>query len=160
MDVKKFQAVYYTARLLHPKVKVTARIPMAIARQETALGTTGVGVSCNNLFGMNKPASRKTTATGATAKGVAIFNSKESSILDFVIYCEQMGLYTDDDLAARINTLKYNTNPAYPGIIDKIIAQQMPEIIPPAKFVAVASAGAIGVACGIKLVSTLLGKLS
>jgi flagellum-specific peptidoglycan hydrolase FlgJ len=160
MDAKRFQAVYYAARLLHPKVKVTARIPLAVATQETSLGTAGVGVSCNNLFGMNKPVLRKTTATGANAGGLAIFNSHESSILDYVIFLEQLGMYTDDLLAKYIKDLKYNRNPAYPGKIDRIIAQQMPTIIPPAQFVAVASASAIGVICGIKLVATLFNKLS
>jgi hypothetical protein len=109
---------------------------------------------------MNKPSSRKTTATGATAKGIAIFDSKESSIMDFLLYLDQLELYTDDALALRINSLKYNTNPAYPGTIEKIIAQQMPDIIPPARFVALGTAGAIGVVCGIKLVSTIISKLS
>jgi hypothetical protein len=153
MDVKYFQAVYYAARLLHPKVKVTARIPMAVARQETGLGTTGVGISCNNLFGMNKPTLRKTTASGATAKGLAIFNTKEASILDYVIFLEQLGLYTDEKLWAYIKDLKYNRNPAYPPTIDKIIAMQNQTIVPPAKFAALATVSAIATFLGIKMIA-------
>lgn len=159
MDVKRFQAVYYAARLLHPKVKVSARIPMAIARQETSMGLKGVGVSCNNLFGMNKPDVRKTMAIGANAGGLAIFNTQEASILDFILFLEQLGLYTDDLLYSYIKRLVYNKNAAYPGYIDKILVLQAPDLIPAAKFYAAGAAALGGAACAVKLATVVIKKL-
>lgn len=138
---------------------MSARIPMAQSALEAgSTWNSNLAKTANNLFGMKKPVVRKTTAIGQTASGFAVFTSQYSSINDFILFLDQLGLYTDEKLMDYIVAKKYTPDAGYVAKLNRIMAEQNPQLVPPAQFIALGTAGAIGLACGIKLISTLVNK--
>lgn len=154
MNAKTFQAAFYAARLLHPEVKVTARIPMAQSALEAgSTWNSNLALTANNLFGMKKPVLRKTTAIGETAKGFAVFSSQLSSINDYILFLSQLGLTTNEKLLAYIKEGKYTKDAGYLSKLNQIMDQQTPTLLNPIQMGAYATAGAIALALGVKLVN-------
>lgn len=157
MDAKTFQAMYYAARLLSPKVKVTAAIPMAQSKLEAGANwDSPLAKAANNLFGMKQPVIRKTTSVGPNAKGFAVFTTQYQSIRDFVLFLEQLGMYTDADLYKYIQSGRYTPDSGYLAKVEKIMAQQASQMISPAKVVGVATVAGIGALFGLHLLNKSL----
>lgn len=145
MDSQRFQEIFYAARLLTPGVSVSARIPLAQAQKETQLGTTGVGVSYNNLFGMKQPVLRKTLSLGASSSGFSTFSSHLQSIRDYLLFLHDLGLTDDGKLMAYISAGKYAPgNKTYVPTLNKIIEGQAPQLINPLRLYAKAGGIVLG----------------
>jgi flagellum-specific peptidoglycan hydrolase FlgJ len=157
MNAKAFQAWFYAARLFHPKVKVTPRIPMAQSALEAGPDwNSNLALTANNLFGMKKPTVRKTYATGQTASGFAQYPSQAWSVADYVLFLDQLGLYTDDKLLAYIQTGKYTPDKGYLTKLQRIVNEQNTLLVDPAKIVGLTTVTAIATFFGIKELAKLL----
>lgn len=149
--------MFYAARLLSPKVKVGPAIPMAQSKLEAGANwDSPLAKAANNLFGMKQPVVRKTTSVGPNAKGFAVFTSQYQSIRDFVLFLEQLGLYTDADLYKYIQDKKYTPDAGYLVKVNKLMAQQTSELINPVKTAGLVVAGTVTTVFGIKVLSKLL----
>jgi flagellum-specific peptidoglycan hydrolase FlgJ len=154
MNARLFQYWFYAARFLHPKVKVTARIPMAQSALEAGSNwNSNLALTANNLFGMKMPKIRKTTATGQTASGFAQFSSQASSVLDYVMFLEQLGLYTDTDLLNYIIQGKYTPDKGYLTKLTRIQTEQASLLMHPALVPITAGVTALATFFGIKTIA-------
>lgn len=124
MTNNQFQLLFYAVRAAHPSCwDITARLPLAIAKQETGNFTAHAFSAYNNLFGMTAPNARNTTATNKGSGKVATFNSLFDGMSDFFLWCEAFELKNDQAVQKFVDDLRYNKNPAYPGLVGKIATQ-------------------------------------
>lgn len=85
-----------------------SRYITAQSAHETGNFTSAIFIENNNLFGMKRPAVRKTLATGEN-KGHAVFKTIEDSIKDFQIYFYNFKyLSSYPSLATYVKSLKRN----------------------------------------------------
>ncbi|RYE91477.1 MAG: hypothetical protein EOO37_00095 [Cytophagaceae bacterium] len=142
MTNKQFQLLFYAVRLAHPLCTITAKLPLAISRQETGSWAAHSFEAYNNLFGMTAPNARNTTATNKGSNKVATFSSVMDSMSDFFLWAEAFELKSDQDLQKFIDDLRYNKSAAYPPAIAKMTKQVAPDLLPAALFSPIAVGGA------------------
>jgi flagellum-specific peptidoglycan hydrolase FlgJ len=158
MTAKTFQYWFYAARLLHPNVKVTARIPLAQSALESgSTWNSHMATAYNNFFGMTKPVLRKFTASGTytTPKGVVFltYSSPLQCISDYLMFLDQLGLTTDDKLQAYIDSGRYTKDAGYKQHLQRVVNEQGPLLVNPSQVAVIASAAALATFFGIKQIA-------
>ncbi len=156
MSLRVFQMLFYIARLAHPTVRVSARIPMAQTVLETGQWTSNLAVNAKNIFGMMFPQARNTTAIDKTAQGFAVYRSQFDCIKDYFLWLEAMNLLNDAALDGFIAANRYAADPKYYTKIQANIHAQAPALVSPLQLAGATTAAALAGFFGFKAIKSLV----
>jgi flagellum-specific peptidoglycan hydrolase FlgJ len=100
---------------MNPSIIVSPAIVMAQSRLETGNYMSNLCLSANNLFGMNYPKCRPTTANGANEYGFAVYKSWYDSVKDMKLFQDYYKKQGKDlsNYFEFLSTIGYAEDPEY-----------------------------------------------